>query len=94
MTSLANLRPLRDRILLLRLPQLGDDSAIVIPDVSKKPSHRGQVIRVGAGRTMPEGWKRPVDVLPGEVVHYQSCDMDDGEYVLIQEGDILGIERA
>jgi len=94
MSSLANLRPLRDHILLLRLPELGGDSAIVIPDVSKKPAHRGQVLRIGPGRRMPDGWQRPVDVFPGEVVRYQSCDIDDGEYVLIQEGDILGIERA
>ena len=37
-------------------------------------------------------YRRPLDVQPGDIVHYQSCDVDDGNFVLIAEGDVLGIE--
>ena len=94
MISLADLRPLHDGVLLLRLPQLGDESAILIPDVSKQPSKRGQVVRFGPGKRREDGCRQPVHVGVGDVVQYQSSDADDGDYVLIAEGDILGIENA
>ena len=93
MIDLANLRPILDRILLLRLPDTPPTDSLVIPDVAVKPSRRGKVERVGPGRKK-DGWLRPVSVPLGAVVHYQSCDADDGTFVLIQEGDILGIESA
>ncbi len=94
MISIANLRPLDDRLLLLRLPPLGDDSLIVVPDVSKQPSKRGKVVRRGPGRKFSDGVGRlPLHVQFDDVVYYQSCDYDDGTHVLIQEADILGIEK-
>jgi len=89
--SLADCRPLDDHVLLLRLPPLGDGSLIAIPDAYKEASKRGKVLRTGPGRKM-DGWIRPMDVHLDDVVHYQSCDVDDGTYVLIAEGDILGVE--
>ena len=89
MIDLANCRPLDDRILLLRLPELGNGSAIIVPDVSKTPSHRGKVLRTGKGRRFEDGTRLPLAVQLDDVVHYQSCDLDDGTYVLIQEGDVL-----
>jgi len=88
---LRDCRPVADRILLLRLPDLPSNSALVIPDVASKPSRRGKVERLGNGRWM-DGWRRPLSVPLGTIVHYMSCDVDDGKYVLIQEGDILGVE--
>ena len=93
MTSLSDLRPLHDGVLLLRLPALGDGSRIVIPDVSKVLSKRGQVVRFGPGKRRADGSRKPVHVHAGDVVHYQSNDYDDGDYILIAEGDILGIEQ-
>ena len=88
--SLADCRPLSNHILLLRLPDLGNDSALVIPQTAQKPSHRGKVLRYGPGKWFEDhSGRRPVDVRMDDVVHYQSCDVDDGTYVLIEEGDIL-----
>lgn len=89
--SLGDVMPLDDRVLLLRLPD-SYSGAIVIPDSAKKLSRRGKVLRTGPGRRFEDGGRRPVDVHAEQVVRYQSCDVDDGTYVLIQEGDILGIE--
>lgn len=92
MISLADVQPLDDRILLLRLPPLRDETRILVPQVSQQPSKRGRVVAHGPGRRFPDGGRRPLAVGCNDIVHYQSCDLDDGTYVLIQEGDILGIE--
>ena len=91
--KLSSLRPLHDHVLLLRLPNAGG-STIVVPDAFQQPSHRGKVERCGPGKKFEDGTTKPMAVSPGDVVHYQSFDLDDGEFVLIQEGDILGIETA
>jgi len=90
--SIANVRPLDDRILLLRLPDLKNGSAIIVPEMAQKPSHRGKVVRTGPGKWFPTGWRRPMAIHMDDIVHYQSCDADDGTFVLIQEGDVLGLE--
>ena len=88
--DLAGCRPLGDHVLLQRIehPETG---LIVAPEIAKTRSHSGLVIAVGPGRDMGD-WTRPCAVEPGQVVRYMSCDMDDGEHVLIAEGDILFIE--
>lgn len=93
MISLRHIQPLSDRILLLRLPPLPSTN-LVVPECAQKPSHRGAVVAMGKGKRFHDGGHRPIGVGPGDVVHYQSFDYDDGEYVLIAEGDILGIEDA
>jgi chaperonin GroES len=92
--DLSSLRPLNDCILLLRLPELRHETLkILVPEIAQKPSHRGVVIRKGPGKKFDDGTRRPIDVTLNDVVHYQSCDVDDGTYVLIREGDVLFIEN-
>ncbi len=91
--DLGILRPLNTGVLLLRLPDVGNASSLVIPDAFQKPSHRGKVIRTGRGRRAEDGSYLPLAVKLDDVVYYQSSDISDGTHVLVQEGDILGIEE-
>ena len=94
MIDLSSLRPLDSGVLLLRLPDVGSGSSLVIPDAFQKPSHRGKVVRTGKGRRCEDGSHLPLAVKLDDVVYYQTSDIDDGTHVLIQEADILGIENA
>ena len=89
------IQPLDDRILLERVdpPETRTGSGlIIIPEVAQDDRvRRGKVLATGPGAMMKGGWRRPVDVRPGDIVMYQSSDLDDGRYILIMEGDILGV---
>ena len=64
---------------------------LVIPDIAQKPVHCGQVVATGPGRLTAKGYRIPISVKEGDIVWYQTSDADDGEHILIQEADILGI---
>jgi co-chaperonin GroES (HSP10) len=91
---IADIRPVADRVLLLRLPDIPRSaSALIVPDVASHPSHRGKVERCGPGKfDLQRGSRKPLSVKVGDIVQYQSCDLDDGTHVLIEEADILFIE--
>ena len=63
---------------------------VVLTD--RVPIHRGRVLRVGPGKRREDGSRLPVNVKPGQIVQYHSCDVDSGTHVLIEEADILFIE--
>ena len=68
-------------------------SLIISPDIAKPPSSRGKVISVGPGRINPHTLERePMAVKPGDVVHFQSSDHELGEFIVIEEADILVVE--
>lgn len=85
--DLSRLVPIDSRVLIKRIEP---KEVIVLTD--KTPSHRGEVVRTGQGRRLADGSVLPLDVKPGQVVCYQSCDVDNGTHVLIDEADILFIE--
>ena len=90
--DLSNFKPYQDYVLIERLPATGLSNTILIPDVAVERSRRGRVLRVGPGKPTTSGRRIPMQVKSGDVVQYQSADVDAGDYVLIQEGDILFIE--
>lgn len=92
MIDLADFRPLGDRVLLRRIEE-GHTSALVIPDVAKTAPRRGIVLRVGPGKRNGSGALIPLVLKPGDVLRYQSNDLDTGEYIVIQEADVLAVEE-
>lgn len=88
--DISNLRPCDDRIILKRIQE---PASKVISLTDEQPTHKGEVVKVGPGRKMKHGWRRPVEVQPGDVVRYMSSDLDIGGYILISEMDILVVER-
>lgn len=93
--------PLGDRILLK--PFLEEEtsttaSSIIIPDtVSKEKPEQGKVIAVGEGR-WENGKRIPVSVKVGDKVvfsryGYEEVKLDDVEYYILKEENILAIIR-
>ena len=71
-------------------------SGIVIPDTAKEKPQRGTVIAVGEGRRDDDGKRIPMDVAVGDEVLFAKFGgtefkLDDEEYLILAERDILAI---
>ncbi len=90
-------RPLHDRILVKRLEEdAKTKGGIIIPDTAKEKPYQGEIIAVGGGRRTEDGKVIPLDVKAGDKVlfsKYAGTDIkiDDVEYLIMREEDILGI---
>ena len=93
------LRPLNDRILVRRL-HAGEgsiflpeaNSVLFMPECAQVPSKRGEVVAVGPGKRDEYGKRRVLDVKVGDIVYFgRYTDFDDGELLLIEEADVVGV---
>lgn len=96
-TSNGKIRPLGDRV-LVRPTQREETtkSGLVLPDTAKEKPQRGEVIAVGAGRMNDDGKRQPMDVKAGDHVLFAKyagteLKMDDEEFLILSEKDILAI---
>ena len=91
------IRPLHDRILVKRLEEQEERrGGIIIPDTAKEKPQRGKVIAVGDGKMLENGKRVPLDVKPGDQVLFaryaeREVKIEDEEYLILREEDILGI---
>jgi chaperonin GroES len=89
-----NVRPLNDRLVVRRISDLCETGAyaVVIPDCARKPSKMGVVVSVGPGKRQRDGSRCALDVRVGQVILFgRYTDYDDGELLLIQEADVVGV---
>jgi len=92
-----NLKPLQDRILLERAEEKEQvKGGIIIPDTAKEKPQEGNVVAVGPGKVLNDGTKIELTVKVGDKVlfgKYAGTDVkvDDNEYLIVREDDILGI---
>ncbi|MFY9614006.1 MAG: co-chaperone GroES [Candidatus Dormiibacterota bacterium] len=93
-----NLRPLADRVVIRPLEKEEiTKSGIVLPDTVKEKPQEGVVEAVGNGRLNEHTGKRdPIDVAVGDTVIYSKyagneIKLDDQEYLILAEKDILAI---
>lgn len=90
-------RPLHDRILVKRLTsEEKTKGGIIIPDSAKEKPQEGEVIAVGNGKILEEGKKIALEVKVGDRVLFgkysgNEIKLDNEEYVIIREEDVLGI---
>lgn len=91
------IRPLHDRILVKRLEEQEERrGGIIIPDTAKEKPQRGKAVAVGDGRVLEDGKRLPLDVKPGDQVLFgkysgSEVKIDDEEYLILKEEEILGI---
>lgn len=91
------IRPLQDRILVKRLEeQEMKKGAIIIPDTAKEKPQEGEVIAVGSGKIGEDGKRQPMEVKKGDKILFgkysgSEVKIEDQEYLIIREDDILGI---
>jgi chaperonin GroES len=69
---------------------------LFIPDTAKEKPQKGTVIAVGSGRITDDGKRQPMDVKVGDTILFDKYSgskikVDDEEYLIIREEDILGI---
>ena len=94
---MANVRPLRDRVLVRRIEEAEQKvGGIIIPDSAKEKPLQAEVIAVGSGRILESGEKMPLDLRAGDKVligKWSGTEVKvDGEDLLIlKEDEILGV---
>jgi chaperonin GroES len=94
---MANVTPLRDRVLVRRLE--ADEQkvgSIIIPDSAKEKPQQAEVIAVGSGRVLENGTREPLTVKAGDRVlvgKWTGADVkiDGVEYLILKEDEILGV---
>jgi chaperonin GroES len=72
---------------------------IIIPDTAKEKPQEGEVIAVGGGKKTEEGKVIPLDVKAGDRILFgkysgTEIKIDDVEYLIIREDEVLGILEA
>jgi chaperonin GroES len=91
------LRPLHDRILVKRVEEEEvRRGGIIIPDTAKEKPQEGKVIAVGTGKVGDDGKKIPLEVKAGDRILFgkysgSEVKIDDEEYLILREEDVLGI---
>jgi len=91
-------KPLSDYILIEPKTQKDSTtpSGIVLPDTAKEKPQEGKVIAVGPGRYDDKGNLIKMSVKTGDIVYYKKwggneIKLDNKEYLLVKEEDILAI---
>jgi chaperonin GroES len=91
------IRPLHDRILVKREEEMdAKKGRIIIPDTAKEKPQEGKVIAVGIGKVMEDGKKIPLDVKADDRILFgkysgSEVTVDDEEYLIMKEEDVLAI---
>ncbi len=91
------IRPLNDRVLILRVENEEKTSGgIIIPDTAKEKPQEGKIVAVGPGKIDEDGKRRPLEVKEDDRVLFSKyagteIKIDGVEYLIMREDDILGI---
>ena len=92
------IRPLQDRIIVKRLESADKKTpgGIIIPDTAKEKPQEGEVIAVGPGKVTDDGKLKAMNVKVGDKVLFgkysgNEVKMDDQDYLIMREDDILGV---
>jgi chaperonin GroES len=90
--------PIKDNIVVKRIEEKDEKKvgSIIIPDSAKEKPLTAEVIAVGSGRVLKDGKKLPLEVKVGDKVligKYSGSEvkLDDDEYLILKEDEVLGI---
>jgi len=92
-----SIRPLHDRVVVKRLEQKEQvRGGIIIPDTAKEKPQEAEVVAVGPGKINDDGKRSPMDVKAGDRIligKYSGSEIkiDDNEYVIVREDEILAV---
>lgn len=91
------IRPLKDHIVALRIEE-GEKKVggLIVPDTAKEKPVTAKVVAVGTERVLENGMRVPLEVEKGSKVligRYAGSEvkLDDVEYLILREDDVLGI---
>ena len=90
-------KPLDDRI-LVKQSDAEETTAggIVLPDSAQEKPQRGKVVATGPGKMLDSGERGKMGVKKGDEVFYAKyggteIKIDDKEYVILRESDVLAV---
>jgi chaperonin GroES len=92
-----SLRPLGNRVLARRLEAEEKlKGGIILPDTAKKKQETAEVIAVGTGKKDKDGKLIPMSVKVGDIIlmdkySAQEVQLNDEEYVIVRQDDIIAI---
>jgi chaperonin GroES len=90
-------KPLDDRVLIKQgEAEQTTSGGIVLPDSAQQKQQRGTVVAVGPGRLLDSGERGKISLKKGDEVFYgkyagTEVKINDEEYVLVKETDILAV---
>jgi chaperonin GroES len=91
------IKPLADRVVIKAAePDEKVQGGIIIPDTAKEKPQKGEVMAVGPGRISDDGKLVPMTVKVKDTVLYgkysgTEVTIDNEEYLIIRESDILAV---
>jgi chaperonin GroES len=94
---MANVTPLRDRILVRRIEETEEKiGGIIVPDSAKEKPQQAEVKAVGSGRVLDNGQRVALDVKAGDKVLIgkwsgTEVKIDGEEYLILKEDEVLGV---
>jgi chaperonin GroES len=92
-----NIKPLNDRVLVLRIDgEEKTSGGIIIPDTAKEKPQEGKVVAVGPGKLDDNGKRIPLEVKKNDRILFRKYSgneikIDGVEHLIMREDDILGI---
>ena len=92
-----NFRPLHDRVMVKRENEEDvSKGGIIIPDTAKEKPMQAKIVAVGTGHKSEDGSITPLDVKKGDKVLIgkwsgTEVTIDNVDYVIVKESDIMGI---
>ena len=93
-------KPLHDRVLIKVLDsEAKTTGGIIIPDTAKEKPQEGEIVAVGRGAKTEDGKLIPMDVKVGDIVLFgkwsgTEVKIDNKEYSIMKESDIMGISKG
>ena len=94
---MANVRPLRDRVLVRRIEETEQKvGGIIVPDTAKEKPLQAEVMAVGSGRTLDNGQRVELTLKKGDKVLIgkwsgTEVKIDGEELLILKEDEVLGI---
>jgi len=94
---MANVNPLRDRVLVKRIEETEQKvGGIIVPDSAKEKPQQAQVVAVGSGRVLDDGKRVAPSVKAGDKVLIgkwsgTEVKIDGEEYLILKEDEVLGV---
>ncbi len=95
--SKVTLQPLGDKVVVERDESLDTTAGgIFLPDSAKDKPSRGTIIAIGTGKLLDDGTRGELQVKKGDRILFTSyapepINIDDEEYLLMSESDILAV---
>jgi len=94
---MANVKPLRDRVLVRRIEETEEKvGGIIVPDSAKEKPQQAEVMAVGSGRVLDNGQRAALTLKAGDKVLIgkwsgTEVKIDGEEYLILKEDEVLGV---